>query len=104
MLAGLVVSASLAGCSPLIAQTASRVGSTLESATEADIIYDLSFPILGREASFSGGSPAGSWVVVADCTAENGHVLAVIPVNRVTSELRKEASRGGFDHFLVECG
>jgi hypothetical protein len=83
----------------------SRAGMSLAAESpDGEIVYDLSFPILGSEASFNGGSARGRWTVVVDCSADNGHAFGVIPSSSASPELILEASNGEFEHLLVECG
>lgn len=76
---------------------------TKSTATKTGVVvYDLSFPIFGIEASFQ-SELVGRWTVVADCTAPNGHAFAVVPTELVSHEVSAKAKKQGYNHFLVEC-
>ncbi len=101
---GVLAIGALVGCTSSVPLAESRVGMSLAAESPVgEIVYDLSFPILGLEAAFNGGSARGLWTVVADCTADDRHAFSVIPSSNASSELIGKASTGEFDNLLVEC-
>ena len=86
-----------------------HVGQVLSNRTL--IIYDLSFPILGIDASFDGNDIAGrsEWLVVTACGATTDIELSnvavgILPKVNVDAVIDADASSGSFDKLLTECG
>src|SRR5680860_280374 len=82
-------------------ETANYVGESLAKVGASSsklqlVIYDFSKPVLGKEPTYTGGSPAGQWTVVAQCTPAEpvgtaALALGVLPRDAVTREIGHRA-------------
>lgn len=105
---------AVAGCSsePTVEESPKTdiyVGKTLAYAKDRvdenrALVYDLSEPALGKDASYSDDGNDGQFTVIVNCTASNGIGLGVIPSDDVTASVKKTMRDHGYDSFLSECG
>lgn len=112
--AGIAVLLAVAGCSSESKVEESPkadvyVGQTLSYAKDhvdenRALVYDLSQPALGKDASYRDDGNDGQFTVIVNCTASNGIGLGVVPSDDVTASVQKKMKSHGYNSFLSECG
>lgn len=110
-----VLAVATTACTAAPAGAAELVGKTLDQA-EQDVtnpkslaIYDLSNPITGNSADFSGLQPGSLYTVVAACSGTRIFdptqqvALGIVKTAAFTGEVQTKAKAGGFNSLMAEC-
>lgn len=115
LIGAVLLSASATGCTARPALLSSVVGKTLAQAEQAlatsgsFVIYDLTKPIAGKQATYSGKQATDLYTVVVAC-GQTSQVepsqpvaLGIVKNDSYTKAVRMAAHEGRYRSLLVEC-
>ncbi|GAA3342791.1 hypothetical protein GCM10017714_32660 [Curtobacterium pusillum] len=66
-------------------------------------MYDLSASIVHKEPTYNDGSAPDQWLIVANCTADNGIGLGIIPKDDATGTITRQVTTHKYNALLSEC-